>query len=75
MKHWLSTDSTSFCTNCVCVCVFNIFCFCTDGKILEVLVKFWNILVLSVTFQNIVELVIKDKNHPAYTSEALDDSF
>ncbi len=31
-------------------------------------------LVLSGTFSNIVGLVTKDKNHPTYTSEELDDS-
>ncbi len=35
---------------------------------------FCNILVLSGTFQNILRLVIKDENHPTYTSEVLDDS-
>ncbi len=51
---------------------FSIFCFHKDGNILEVSVTFCKILFLSETFQNIVALVIKDKNPPAYTSEVLD---
>ncbi len=67
MKHWFSTNNflCNFCT----VYLFKIFCFGKDGDILEVSVTFWNILMLSGTFQNIVGLAIKGKNHPVYTSE------
>ncbi len=53
---------------------FKIICFCKDGNIIELSVTFWKNLVIFGTFQNIVGLVIKDNNHPMFTSEVLDDS-
>ncbi len=54
--------------------IFKIFCFCKDGNLIEVSVTFWKILVISGPFQKIVGLVIKDKNHPMFPSEVLNDS-
>ncbi len=67
MKHCFSTNNVlrHFCT----VYLLEIFGFGKDGDILEVSVTFWNILMLSGTFQNIVGLAIKGKNHLVYPSE------